>query len=94
MVTNTINADWQIRYSKYVGDLIIFDDDIYSKEKKELELKKNNDGELLVFEKQNGRLLMVKLENPEKIVPNIDIMNKSCIINKIKEYISHGQNIA
>ena len=87
MVKMDIPQSWQIRYSKYIGDLTLFDDRIYQKKQEELVSEKISDDVYFTFDKKTGRLMMVEIGDAKSIIPDIDNMDKSFIINKIKEYI-------
>ena len=82
-----IAPSWKIRYSKYVGDLTLFDEDIYDRKTSDLELKKVSDCAYVTLDKIKNVPVMVEIGNAEVIIPNIDNMEKDSIINKVKEYL-------
>lgn len=87
-----IKTNWEIRYSRYVGVLVLFDESIYriSKESLKTEIVDGNDTKI-TFDRANGEPLMIQMPNPSRIIPNIDDMEKIYIINKVKEYILNAR---
>lgn len=79
-----IAPTWEIRYSKYVGDLFLFDEMMYNKTREELVSRKRGDI-TLTYDRKNGELLMVEVDDAEKMIPGIEEKEKSDIINKVKE---------
>lgn len=82
-----IDDSWDIRYSIYIDDLILFDKKMWTINQKELISKVFNNLQL-IFNKHNSRLLMVKIKNAQSILHiNPNEYSKQYIIKIVKEYL-------
>ncbi|MBQ3348588.1 hypothetical protein IJG90_03680 [Candidatus Saccharibacteria bacterium] len=88
MVDFNIPDNWEIRYSKYVGDLTLFDRTIYSKNKNELATKRIGERTFITFDVKKSTPLMIEISEAKEIIADIDILEKSSIIKIVKEYLT------
>ncbi len=83
-----INYNWDIRFSKYVGVLTLFDPQIGSTERNLIVGEKVYDTKL-AFNKITGSLLLAEIDNARQVLGiDIDKFSKIEIIDKVKEYLS------
>lgn len=81
-------CNWEIRYSKHIGDLSIFSKEIYGANEKNLQLKQVRNGIYITINRSSGKIMMIEIQDADKKIIGIDKMHKSSIINKIKECIA------
>lgn len=86
MVKRDIDT-WEVRYSKYVGDLSVFDKKIYNIESDKLHTNQIKDGVFITVDASN-HLMMIEIRDADKVINGIDKMNKSSILNTVKECIA------
>lgn len=79
---------WEIRYSKYIGDLSIFDKKIYSMQTKDLHSVQIKNGIFVTVDNSNNQPMMIEVRDADKKISGIDKMDKTSIINTVKECIA------
>lgn len=79
---------WEVRYSKYVGDLSVFNKDIYAMKAEELRSDQIEKDIFVTINSLDNRLMMVEVKDADRKIAGIDKMNKDSIINIVKECIA------
>lgn len=82
-----IHDNWEIRYSAFIDELVLFDADNINISREQIE------GEMIygvkfAFDRRDGKLLMMKIDNASSTLGvNINELTKYDIIKKVKEYL-------
>lgn len=80
-----MNDAWDIRYSKYVGDLVLFDERIAQIDRTNLKANLYKDAVVTVDE--DDRPVMIEIRNADSLFGDLNNMSKQEIIHKVKEYV-------
>lgn len=81
-----MNSDWDIRYSQYIGDLIIFDERISRIDRAALKSNSYKDA-IITIDKNSNKPVMVEIKNADLLFGDLNGMSKQEIIHKVKEYV-------
>lgn len=80
-----MSDSWEIRYSSFVGELILFDPSIYGRNRSSLQREDVSTDMYIVRGRFDKKIMMVQISHANMKIPNIDKMTKSSIIEAVKE---------
>lgn len=89
-----IDSSWEIRYSEYVGTLTMFDPEAGLLNSDEIRKDYINENLVLISLKKTGKLMIVEVYDADRIVKDIDQLDKNEVIKIIKEYINANYKTA
>lgn len=85
-IFNQIKNNWELRYSTYIDDLILFDPNYYTYKTEEKVFKRESNDFLVGYD--NEKIIYIKIENASKYFnKDLEELSKDDIIKALKEHI-------